>query len=80
VRSYALQNREFPHQTTADQWFNEAQFESYRKLGLHILETIFQGIGEPGNMSIDLLSKELADRWSPPDNTSCKQDVKDGKL
>src|SRR6185369_8450007 len=23
----------FPHQTTADQWYDEAQFESYRRLG-----------------------------------------------
>ena len=33
VRQYALENRVFPHQTTADQWFDEAQFESYRRLG-----------------------------------------------
>ena len=36
VRNYALTNLEFPQQTTADQWFDEAQFESYRKLGLLI--------------------------------------------
>ena len=29
---------EFPHQSTADQWFDESQFESYRKLGMHIGE------------------------------------------
>lgn len=29
-------DRRFPHQSTADQWFNESQFESYRKLGHHI--------------------------------------------
>ncbi|GAB3782297.1 hypothetical protein GCM10028818_37860 [Spirosoma horti] len=39
VREYAVKNRDFPHQSTADQFFNEAQFESYRLLGLHILET-----------------------------------------
>lgn len=26
----------FPHQATGDQWFDESQFESYRRLGLHI--------------------------------------------
>jgi hypothetical protein len=36
VYEYALKNETFPHQTTADQFFNEEQFESYRKLGLHI--------------------------------------------
>jgi hypothetical protein len=34
VRQYALENDVFPQQTTADQWFDEAQFESYRRLGL----------------------------------------------
>jgi hypothetical protein len=34
VRQYKRQNDDFPQQTTADQWFDEAQFESYRKLGM----------------------------------------------
>jgi hypothetical protein len=33
VRNYALSHKEFPQQTTLDQFFDEAQFESYRKLG-----------------------------------------------
>ena len=33
VRQYAIQNDDFPQQTTANQWFAEAQFESYRQLG-----------------------------------------------
>lgn len=33
VRQYALENDDFPQQTTGDQWFDEAQFESYRRLG-----------------------------------------------
>jgi hypothetical protein len=38
VRWYADHvDRHFPHQSTADQWFNEAQFESYRALGSRIL-------------------------------------------
>jgi hypothetical protein len=32
VRQYKLENPNFPHQTTVDQWYDEAQFESYRKL------------------------------------------------
>jgi hypothetical protein len=38
VYEYALKNKTFPHQTTADQFFDEEQFESYRKLGLHIAD------------------------------------------
>ncbi len=40
VYEYALKNKTFPHQTTADQFFDEEQFESYRKLGLHIADTV----------------------------------------
>ena len=38
VLQYALENRTFPQQTTADQWFDEAQFESYRRLGKACVE------------------------------------------
>ena len=33
IREYAKSNPEFPQQSTVDQFFDEAQFESYRKLG-----------------------------------------------
>jgi hypothetical protein len=36
VLNYRSEAPHFPHQTTADQWFDESQFESYRKLGFHI--------------------------------------------
>jgi len=36
VLEYAGHNPSFPHQSTADQFFDESQFESYRKLGEHI--------------------------------------------
>jgi Patatin-like phospholipase len=41
ILNYAKQHKDFPHESTADQWFDEAQFESYRKLGHHIAKTIF---------------------------------------
>ncbi len=40
VTHYSSQNASFPHETTADQWFNEPQLESYRRLGSHIIEEI----------------------------------------
>ena len=40
VRSYAMANRDFPHQSTANQWFSESQFESYRSLGFEIMEDL----------------------------------------
>jgi hypothetical protein len=33
VLSYAAANATFPHESTSNQWFNEAQTESYRMLG-----------------------------------------------
>jgi hypothetical protein len=33
VNRYSQENTTFPQQSTADQWFDEAQFESYRRLG-----------------------------------------------
>ncbi|UOQ69049.1 hypothetical protein [Hymenobacter volaticus] len=42
VREYAQYNTAFPHQSTGDQFFNEAQFESYRRLGLHVFETVLK--------------------------------------
>jgi len=36
VQAYAERNADFPQQTTADQFFNESQFESYRRLGLFV--------------------------------------------
>jgi hypothetical protein len=42
VLNYAAQNPAFPHQPTSDQWFDESQFESYRRLGYHVVEEIFQ--------------------------------------
>jgi hypothetical protein len=41
VVSYAKLNGTFPHETTADQFFSESQFESYRKLGY----TLALGLG-----------------------------------
>ncbi len=36
VLNYRKAHPDYPHQSTADQWFDEAQFESYRALGYHI--------------------------------------------
>jgi hypothetical protein len=44
VINYALAHPAFPHEPTANQWFAEAQFESYRVLGLHTIETVGEGV------------------------------------
>jgi hypothetical protein len=40
VRSYAIKNSMFPHESTVDQWFGETQFEAYRALGRFIVGNI----------------------------------------
>jgi hypothetical protein len=40
VYNYGQTNPSFPHETTANQWFTESQFESYRKLGFWTVDTI----------------------------------------
>ncbi len=43
IRAYAALHEEFPHESTADQWFSESQMESYRGLGSHIVERMCGG-------------------------------------
>ena len=43
VRAYSLARSDFPHESTADQWFSESQFESYRRLGAHLTDRLGDG-------------------------------------
>ncbi|HEX9735476.1 MAG TPA: patatin-like phospholipase family protein, partial [Thermoanaerobaculia bacterium] len=38
VKEYRAQHPDFPHEPTADQFFDEGQFEAYRALGQHVAE------------------------------------------
>jgi hypothetical protein len=42
VSNYKKENSGFPHESTADQFFSETQFESYRALGSHVIDEICQ--------------------------------------
>ena len=44
VIEYRSRYPKFPHESTADQFFSESQFESYRRLGLHIIRSAFDGV------------------------------------
>ena len=44
ILNYAAKNACFPHQSTADQFFDDAQFESYRKLGYFLMGEVLAGI------------------------------------
>src|ERR1700746_1545475 len=43
VVAYREINQDFPHQSTANQFFNESQTESYRMLGLHTIQEMCEG-------------------------------------
>jgi Patatin-like phospholipase len=72
VLQYHVAHPDFPHQSTGDQWFTESQFESYRRLGLHIATTAFQRAVEDQRAQLNnpsyrqLLFEELRDNWYPP--------------
>jgi hypothetical protein len=38
--AYKARHPDFPHDSTADQWFSESQFESYRTLGAHVMDRV----------------------------------------
>lgn len=46
VEHYAARNPTFPHESTADQFFDEAQFEAYLQLGQKMADSIVQFIAE----------------------------------
>ncbi|GBL44748.1 Bll2701 protein [Sulfuriferula multivorans] len=65
VFNYAVSNPGFPHQRTSDQDFDEAQFESYRKLGHHLAAHVFDDayrelLGNHYNAGQDLPNHEWA--------------------
>lgn len=68
IQNYWSANPQFPHQSTADQWFDEAQFESYRKLGHHIVAEILRGADVQAEQDIETMFVRLKDRWYPPSN------------
>jgi Patatin-like phospholipase len=51
VASYQSRNTDFPHQSTADQFFDESQTESYRMLGLETVDEICAGWDQSGGIS-----------------------------
>jgi hypothetical protein len=66
VLHYSLQNPDFPHESTADQWFSESQFESYRQLGEHICKETFETFGAlDSTKSIEYIFTDLQKRWYP---------------
>ncbi|UCD77215.1 MAG: hypothetical protein JSW26_17530, partial [Desulfobacterales bacterium] len=71
VVEYRKRNPTFPHESTADQFFDEGQFEAYRALGQHIGECALEHAPKVDKLSYDdlklwfeALVKDLPHRWS----------------
>ena len=58
IKEYRFNNPSFPHQSTADQFFQEGQFEAYRALGQHIGESVFSAHNQPTNFNVNNHPKE----------------------
>ena len=68
VLNYRKTEKSFPHESTADQWFDEAQFESYRTLGyqigcMAIREAVAASRGEDQECNIATLAAALLQQW-----------------
>ncbi len=77
VRQYAGRSPDFPQQTTADQFYDEAQWEAYRKLGEHIvggllerLSSVSPQTNEPGDKLRWTLAQSLQGLLPPTELAS----------
>ena len=59
IFNYAMSHQDFPHESTADQFFDEPQFESHRMLGYYIVEELFQEALKTGDGVSLCVSRDL---------------------
>lgn len=69
VLQYRTRNRAFPHETTGDQFYDEPQWESYRRLGEHAARSVFGFFDRPVSKTtanqVDGLFKDARSYWHP---------------
>lgn len=66
VEEYRRENPQFPQQSTADQFFSESQFESYRRLGLHVARTTFDHIDATQHYNLKAIFDRMEAQWLLP--------------
>ena len=64
IRQYADSHEGFPHETTADQFFDENQFEAYRHLGYKVAAMMAESLQVISD--IDRLTIEKIANWLIP--------------
>ena len=70
VSAYAAAHDAFPHESTANQFFNEAQFESYRHFGSYVMGEILKnsrpnGVEELLTAALDYCGQQRFDSKEP---------------
>lgn len=72
VLSYAMTHAAFPHETTANQFFTESQFESYRRLGFEIADQAFEAGGSTTvSLALDKIIERLDEQLAAEEG-SCR--------
>jgi hypothetical protein len=66
ILEYAAHHGQFPHEPTADQFFDESQFESYRRLGEHIAKEAFSTALIAAHPALSQVCEALHDRSENP--------------
>ena len=66
IYEYFVRSQTFPHESTADQFFSESQFESYRMLGMYTMEKLCaECTGDFRSFTAEILKTHL--QMQPPD-------------
>ena len=63
IREYRNRCPAFPHESTADQFFDEGQFEAYRALGQHIGEKTVEALAAAGDLDEAPTFSQLCERF-----------------
>jgi hypothetical protein len=66
ILEYARNHECFPHEPTTDQFFDESQFESYRRLGEHITKEVFSAALKTSHPALGQVFEALHDRSENP--------------
>ena len=68
IQDYAARHPAFPHEPTSDQFFDEAQFESYRRLGEHVAWEVLRPAAQRKDQDVSALCQALRVHWTttPP--------------
>lgn len=65
ILQYQTRKSHFPQESTADQFYDEAQWESYRRLGEHSVNAALRKISRSSKNPVDGLFLDASQLWQP---------------